>query len=496
MKRIIVLLIALIAVFNCATEVSAETTGKQLRFKDGKFRIAQITDMHWGYSDSIAVQKMVRKMVSEEHPQLIILTGDNVTDAPNLAQNKVEWQKVIGMLEETGVPYAIVMGNHDAEASKGMNADVLESWLAELTTRCINYPTTSNCFGHGNRALEILSEKSSDVAALVYVMDSNDYPADPELRKNSYYDWIHRDQIEWYEKTSDKYTARNGGKPLPSVAYYHICVPEYLTVATDPNTFGSYKPGSCSPASFNTGFFASAAMHKDIMGMFVGHDHSNDYCGILQNIALCYGRQSGVGGNEKTPLGSRIVDLIEGKRAFETWVRTVDGKSPTWYYPFGFNSTMLDDVLPAVKLKDVVNGVNYVYYEGPEKDCCASILVPKNKKGEGVMNNIDISKAPAEDHFGYTFDTYLLVEETSPYYFQFVSDDGAVLYIDDKLIVDNDGSHSERDQRTFVSLAKGYHHVVVKYFENYAGQSLKIRYANTQSELTTIPDHLLFIKKK
>ncbi len=495
MKKVLFLLLAVFAIISCSQNGS-DKSDITLRFKDGKFRIAQLTDMHWNNGrDTVAIRKMLEAVVREDQPQLIVLTGDNVTDADNLEHNKAEWQQVINMLEATGVPYAIVMGNHDAEACDSVDADILETWLTELPTRCLNYPTTSDCYGHGNMAIEILSEKSDSVAALVYTIDSNDYPEDEELRKYSYYDWIHYDQIKWYEKTSEKYTAQNGGKPLPALAYFHICVPEFVPVATDPNTFGSYKEGTCCPPEFNTGFFASAAFHRDIMGMFVGHDHSNDYCGILDDIALCYGRQSGVGGSETTPLGSRIVELTEGKREFETWCRTVDGRGPSWYLPHGFNSAMIDDALPATELGEVENGVNYTYYEGPEKDCCASILVPKNKKGEGKMEAIDITKAPAEDHFGYVFDTYFLSEDTLPYFFLLTSDDGAQFYIDDKLIIDNDGSHGERTKKSFVSLAKGYHHFVVKYYDNYAGQSLNIKYASKGSEVLDVPASSLFIKK-
>lgn len=495
MKKLCLMLMTVLTMVGCTSQVAEETCNIQLRFKDGKFKIAQLTDMHWGNSDTVAIRKMVEIMVKEEQPQLIVLTGDNVSDAPNLEQNKVEWMQVIDMLEGTGVPYAIVMGNHDAEACPDVNADILETWMTELTTHCLNYPSTADCYGHGYKALEILHENNDSVAALVYTIDSNDYPADLELRAKSDYDWIHADQIAWYEKTSEKYTAQNGGKPLPALAYFHICVPEFVTVANDPNTFGSYKAGSCCPPDFNTGFFASAAFHKDIMGMFVGHDHSNDYCGILNGIALCYGRQSGVGKNEEPLLGSRIVELTEGERVFETWCRTPEGKEYTWYYPNGFNSGMHDNAIPAMDPGEVENGVNYTYYEGPESENCASILVPKNKKAEGVMDIIDITQAPAEDHFGYVFDTYFYSDDTKTYIFQLTSDDGSLFYLDDELFIDNDGSHCDNAMLRYVSLAKGYHHIVVKYFEDYSGQLLSLQYATEGKELQNIPANLLFKKK-
>jgi hypothetical protein len=75
------------------------------------------------------------------------------------------------------------------------------------------------------------------------------------------------------------------------------------------------------------------------MGTFVGHDHANDYIFKHYNIALAYGRFSGnkntsysvlVGGVRKRhaidfPNGVRIIELTEGQRGFETWIRLNNG---------------------------------------------------------------------------------------------------------------------------------------------------------------------------
>lgn len=69
----------------------------------------------------------------------------------------------------------------------------------------------------------------------------------------------------------------------------------------------------------------------DVMGTFVGHDHSNDYCGTLHGIRLCYGRStryvSYVDGvrKDKFPTGARVIRLRADERQFETWIRQSDG---------------------------------------------------------------------------------------------------------------------------------------------------------------------------
>ena len=70
----------------------------------------------------------------------------------------------------------------------------------------------------------------------------------------------------------------------------------------------------------------------DVMGMFVGHDHVNNYIGIHQGIAMGYGQVSGADAYGKFPRGSRIVELTEGNRSFESWIRTAEGVSYNFQY--------------------------------------------------------------------------------------------------------------------------------------------------------------------
>ena len=64
----------------------------------------------------------------------------------------------------------------------------------------------------------------------------------------------------------------------------------------------------------------------DVMGIFVGHDHDNDYSVMWHGILLAYGRFSGGNTeyNHLTP-GTRVIVLKEGQRAFDTYIRQIDG---------------------------------------------------------------------------------------------------------------------------------------------------------------------------
>jgi PA14 domain len=51
------------------------------------------------------------------------------------------------------------------------------------------------------------------------------------------------------------------------------------------------------------------------------------------------------------------------------------------------------------------------------------------------------------------------------YRFSLLSDDGSKLYIDDELVIENDGVHPARDQRGEVDLTIGMHRIRVSYFQ-------------------------------
>jgi hypothetical protein len=76
-----------------------------------------------------------------------------------------------------------------------------------------------------------------------------------------------------------------------------------------------------------------AAMHEmgDVMGVFVGHDHVNDFIGDLHGIRLAYGRATGYNtyGRQGMARGARVIRLVEGEQDFTTWLRLEGGEKVT-----------------------------------------------------------------------------------------------------------------------------------------------------------------------
>ena len=67
--------------------------------------------------------------------------------------------------------------------------------------------------------------------------------------------------------------------------------------------------------------------------------------------------------------------------------------------------------------------------------------------------------------FGVEYYNTVNVTKEDDYYFRVVSDDGAKFYIDDTLIIDNDGIHAPAEQKGAAHLVAGVHTVRLDYFQ-------------------------------
>lgn len=288
---------------------------------DGRLRIAQFTDMHLDlstpYRQAQAEKTLaqMRDILRTERPDLLIFTGDVVTGAPA----RDAWQRVLAVAEEARIPYCVVLGNHDAEQ------DLTRQEIARLVTAGPHSLNRLDAAGELADAVLEAGGAEGRPAALLYCLDSHDYSTVEGIEG---YGWFTAGQVAWYRERSAAYTAANGGKPLPALAFFHIALPEYVAAWRNPeNThIGRAAEDEC-PGALNAGMFAAMAECGDVMGTFVGHDHDIDYIVAENGIALGYGRFSGDDTTyNNLRHGVRILVLTEGERGFETWIRERDGR--------------------------------------------------------------------------------------------------------------------------------------------------------------------------
>jgi len=94
-----------------------------------------------------------------------------------------------------------------------------------------------------------------------------------------------------------------------------------------------------------------------------------------------------------------------------------------------------------------------------------------------------------DDGFALVFTRVITVNTAGNYNFSTTSDDGSKLYIDDFVVVDNDGTHGSVTVTESVFLEPGEYAFRVEYFEATGGQNLVVAFAFEDQALQPIPVH-------
>ena len=130
--------------------------------------------------------------------------------------------------------------------------------------------------------------------------------------------------------------------------------------------------------------------------------------------------------------------------------------------------------VPAVKAKIKGSGLKLQFYELNPKS--TSELEKSKPVKESIAKSIDLSQANLKENFGLVFSGYTKIEIDGIYNFYLNSDDGSSLWIDDQLLIDNDGFHKKKKKKGTLALKKGYHKIKVAYFQATGGLDLDLNY--------------------
>ena len=252
------LLIILSLVLGCLQP--GYTQKPVLKFnKDGKFKIVQFTDVHYihGNPKSAVSLERINEVLDAEKPDLVLFTGDVIYGQP--AEEGM--RTILNLAANRQIPFGVTFGNHDDEQglTRTQLFDIIQTIPYNLTD------SVAGVTGVTNFILPLKSSDGKKDAAILYCMDSHSYS---QIKGIGGYDYIKFDQIRWYRENSAKYTKQNGGTPLPSLAFFHIALPEYNQAASDETAIlvGTRKEKACAP-QLNSGMFASMKEMGDILGV-------------------------------------------------------------------------------------------------------------------------------------------------------------------------------------------------------------------------------------
>lgn len=142
--------------------------------------------------------------------------------------------------------------------------------------------------------------------------------------------------------------------------------------------------------------------------------------------------------------------------------------------------------LPAVSAELTKHGLQCRYFEGSFNS--VSKMSDKEFKSKSVEKQIGLPAYVRPEVFGLEFTGLIEVPADGIYTFYLYSDDGSILQIGDRLVVDNDGFHSDVEKTGQVALKKGLHPITLRYFDGGGGNSLKLMYEGPSIAKQSVPE--------
>ncbi len=283
---------------------------KTMNFVNGRFQILIVSDFHAPATIPGQMKSFVKKAVAQTKPQLVVFLGDN-TAGNFVGANSFTIKRSVDELVELvdGIPFAVVLGNHDHEGLCNGQNFVTETQAKEkIFSFFKSHPNCVGCenvidgrVGNYNIVLKDSAEEK-DVFCLRF-LDSGSYD------KQEGYGRVTEGQNQWH-KACSKELAEKNGKALPTMIFQHIIVPEiyecfeqkdsaahgfikgqccysdkYYKFRQENLLSGDIKEGPCPP-DINGGQFDSWLETGDVVAAFFGHDHVNDFVADYKGIKL------------------------------------------------------------------------------------------------------------------------------------------------------------------------------------------------------------------
>lgn len=138
-----------------------------------------------------------------------------------------------------------------------------------------------------------------------------------------------------------------------------------------------------------------------------------------------------------------------------------------------------------------LKGLNYSYYQGDWTTLPNfSALTPIST---GVINRFLITPRNQNDYFGFVYTGTLEILTAGNYTFYLESDDGSKLWVNNQLVVDNNGLHGTTKKTGLtVYLNVGYYPIRAEYFERTGGgEALRVKYSGPGITEREIPEERL-----
>ena len=164
-----------------------------------------------------------------------------------------------------------------------------------------------------------------------------------------------------------------------------------------------------------------------------------------------------------------------------------DGLTPGYAITQLLNKVILN---PSTIVKRKREGLKYWYKEGFGKKFADLSKYPIIDSG--IINSFNLNAIKDARPFGYTFEGFINVPSDGLYTFQLDANDGAILYLDYEILINNDGGHQTQILQSMIGLKKGLHPIKIDYFQMGRAKKLEVKWSSNLMKIRKISEKDLF----
>jgi len=289
-------LFAVLALFSCGADDDAiaytDDDPITIAMERDTLKILQLTDLHLTYGIDFNDRKtfgLIETLVKSDSFDLVVLTGDLVLSnaGPSL------FRRLVRVMEGLETPWTFVFGNHETDHSD--HADYL-AVLGE--TEWLRFKVGPELAEGGVGNFRIAFTRDGNPFYTLYFFDSH---AEREVyaEAEGEYDYVKASQVAWYEGHVDD-------DVVDSVAFMHMPLRQYID---SEGYVGVFEEDKVYAQGVDTGLFDAMVAAGRTQGVFVGHDHLNDFYVVHDAIMLAYGRITGFNAYGGLERGGRVIAI-------------------------------------------------------------------------------------------------------------------------------------------------------------------------------------------
>lgn len=298
MRKILIFAIALFAFFmatcSCYSHDVTYTDDDPfyLAMNGDELNILQLTDIHLTYgidSNDRKTLEGIKTLVKSEAWDLVVITGDMAMSI----SGPVLFKKLVNVMESLETPWTFVFGNHETDYSN--YSDYLKY---TENTEYLYFKVGPELEEGGVGNFRIIFTKDENPFYTLYFLDSHAERLS-YTEEEGEYDYIHSSQVDWVSLHQSEDTT-------DSLMYFHIPLRQMM----NPDTYtGIFEEDKVYAQGIDTGLFDVLVSYGLTKGIFVGHDHLNDFEMTKDGILLAYGQITGYNAYGDLERGGRVVHI-------------------------------------------------------------------------------------------------------------------------------------------------------------------------------------------